>query len=404
MTQLTPDTVLQRVPNLKLEIDSSNYVQIYVPNGALDCGVYALAVLDTFSHPISFQEALLQLQSKVKGVQAWKDLTATIVQLYKAGILIPSGQILPTFRSDPYGFDAAPLQISMLNDRVRTESFLEAIRAVVREGDVVVDIGTGTGVLAIAAAIAGARHVYAIEASRIGKFAQAIFEANGVADRITLVEGWSTQIELPERADVMISETIGNEPLGEQTLEIILDARKRLLKPKARLIPRNLKIYAMAVTIPQTDLLKGKLSAENLENWQSWYGIDFSPLTKVTENSPYVSYIRHRIAKNWKTLTEPILLAEIDFEQVQDTVVDSTIVATATTSGQLDAIVVYFDSDLSPTTTLSTHPAQATEECSWRSPIWILNSSLSLQEGDRFTVTYTHGVGGKEHSVTVSKL
>jgi predicted RNA methylase len=69
--------------------------------------------------------------------------------------------------------------------------------------------------LAIAAACASS-HVYAIEASGIGKLAKAIFKANGLADRITLIEGWSTQVNLPEKADVLISEIIGNEPLGEQ--------------------------------------------------------------------------------------------------------------------------------------------------------------------------------------------
>ena len=105
------------------------------------------------------------------------------------------------------------MHIAMLNDRRRTASFLAAIRRVVRPGDVVVDVGTGTGVLAIAAAQAGAARVYAVEATGIGKLAEANFRANGLQDRITLVPGWSMQVTLPERADVLVSEVIGKTPL-----------------------------------------------------------------------------------------------------------------------------------------------------------------------------------------------
>ena len=66
--------------------------------------------------------------------------------------------------------------VKMLNDRARTDAFIRAIEATVRPGDVVVDLGTGTGVLALAAARAGARRVYAIEASGVGRAARSVFE------------------------------------------------------------------------------------------------------------------------------------------------------------------------------------------------------------------------------------
>ena len=77
----------------------------------------------------------------------------------------------------------------MLDDDRRTEAYLAALTKAVRPEDVVLDIGTGTGVLAVAAARAGARHVYAVEATDIADVAERVFTANGVGDRVTLIRG-----------------------------------------------------------------------------------------------------------------------------------------------------------------------------------------------------------------------
>ena len=138
----------------------------------------------------------------------------------------------------------------MLHDDRRTGDYLAALAEAVRPGDVVLDIGTGSGVLAVAAARAGARRVYAVEASDIAEVAERVFAANGVQDRVTLVPGWSRQIELPEPADLLVAEIIGNEPLEEEILETTLDARRRLLKPEARLIPHALTLLARPLAAP----------------------------------------------------------------------------------------------------------------------------------------------------------
>jgi predicted RNA methylase len=90
------------------------------------------------------------------------------------------------------GVGALGLHVALLNDRRRTGA--ETITQVVKPGDVVVDLASGTGILALAAARAGAAHVYAIESTAVGRVAQALFEANGFGDRITLLSGWSTRL------------------------------------------------------------------------------------------------------------------------------------------------------------------------------------------------------------------
>jgi len=400
MNQLSPHTLLQRIPEVQIRIDSSNYVQIITKDRVIICGPHGLAVLNIFAQPISMKQALEKLKGLLHGAQDWMNLTSTILQLYQAEILIEEGQISPSLGTNPYAYDALGIHIAMLNDRQRTAAYLAAIREVVRPGDVVVDLGTGTGVLAIAAAQAGASYVYAIEASRIGKSAQAVFEANGLADKITLVQGWSTQISLPEKADVLISEMIGHEPLGEQVLEVTLDARQRLLKSNAQLIPGRLKIYGLAVTLPKTELQKWKVTPGTLSNWRSWYGIDFSFLETVDQVSSAFK-IKPHLAKDWKTLSEPIMLAEIDFQLVNSLAIDTTTTVTANSDGRLDGILIYFELELSPTTILSTAPTQANEDCHWRSFVWLVAPSRNLQVGELFTVSYRNKVAGKPNNVTV---
>src|SRR4030095_15065164 len=126
---------------------------------------------------------------------------------------------------------------SLLGDRVRTEAFEKAIAATVKPGQVVVDLGCGTGILSYFACRAGARRVYSIERGEGIEIARALAAANGFSERVTFVEGSSREIVLPERGDVLVSETLGNSGLEENILGYVTDARERLLVPGAPVGP-----------------------------------------------------------------------------------------------------------------------------------------------------------------------
>jgi hypothetical protein len=403
MINLQPNLILRRAPNIKVFINSSSDIKILIKNNEISCGKFALSVLDAFSYPISVSDALKVLQTRVIGVEDWINLTSTITQLYNSGVLIDESQINSIISTNPYGFDSGLIHTMMLNDRVRTSTFLAGIREIVRPGDVVVDIGTGTGILAIAAAHAGAKHVYAIEATEIGKTALSLFEANGLADKITLIQGWSTQISLPEPADVLVAEIIGNEPLGEKVLETTIDARKRLLNPEARMIPGRLKIFGLPVNIPSDELIKRGFTQEALKSWQDWYGINFSPIGMVINESPQSFPIKPQKARDWNIIADPILLADIDFRTVKQSMIDHTVDAIANTSGNLNGLLIYFELELSPNTHLSTHPAIADKDNHWSSLVWISTQSLILQKGDSFQVTYRYRVPGTQNKVLITR-
>src|SRR5471032_1272785 len=87
-----------------------------------------------------------------------------------------------------------------VSDRARVDAFARAIASVVRPGDVVVDLGCGTGILGLLACRAGAARVYAIDSGSMLDVARRLARANGFADRIVHVPGHSTRVTLPERA------------------------------------------------------------------------------------------------------------------------------------------------------------------------------------------------------------
>jgi predicted O-methyltransferase YrrM len=399
---LNPDLILKRVPDVDVRINSDNNIQLVSDGVSYYLGPHGLAILDAFYQPVPVSEALEKLSGATSSVQDWMSLTTTIVHLYDAGILKDEAQRECRLQTSRQGFGGSEVHIGMLNDRARTSAFLAGIAEVVSPGDVVVDIGTGTGVLAIAAARAGAERVYAIEASAIGEVAEAIFEANGLADRITLLRGWSTRIELPERADVLVSEIIGNEPLGENVLEVTRDARKRLLKPGARLFPSKVQIFGLPVTIPRAKHRRHKLTVDTLQEWRSWYGIDFEPFSKTNQDSPHSFFIKPQKASDWETLSQPVLLAEVDLGEQERLMIDSSVTGTAEDSGLLNGLLVYFELDLGPGTKLSTHPAQVDNYCNWLARVWLLDP-LTLQAGDRFDVTYQYRVTGGSNNVTVAR-
>ena len=86
-----------------------------------------------------------------------------------------------------------------VRDAVRIGAYERAIREIVRPGDVVVDLASGTGILGLLACRAGARRVYAVEVTPLAHLARELAESNGLTDRITVIRGRAADVS-PTRA------------------------------------------------------------------------------------------------------------------------------------------------------------------------------------------------------------
>lgn len=141
---------------------------------------------------------------------------------------------------------------AMLRDNGRRDFFREALRGHV-EGRVVLDVGAGCGLLSLLAAQLGARRVIAIESSwEMARLARVNAERNGFADRIRVINALSRDVCLPDidLADVVVSETFGTLLLGEGALAHLADARSRLARPGALVVPGRGIQCALLVSSP----------------------------------------------------------------------------------------------------------------------------------------------------------
>lgn len=145
-------------------------------------------------------------------------------------------------------------QKDMLEDHKRTGAYYAAIRQNRRqfEGKVILDVGTGSGILAIFAAQAGAKTVYAVEATSMAKHARKLVEAHQLGHVIKVIQGVIESVEIPEKVDIIISEWMGYFLLRESMLDSVLVARNKFLKPGGALYPSHARLYFAPIRSGQT--------------------------------------------------------------------------------------------------------------------------------------------------------
>ena len=134
-----------------------------------------------------------------------------------------------------------------LIDEERTLAFKSAIENAVRPGDIVVDAGSGTGILAMFAADAGAGKVYALELDENNtRVLQGIFADNGYGERIEVIQGDATTLTLPENVDVIVCEMIATALIDELQVPV-MNNLLRQVNPDHRVVLEQYHCHAELV-------------------------------------------------------------------------------------------------------------------------------------------------------------
>lgn len=145
-----------------------------------------------------------------------------------------------------YGFEDVGEHAVMLLDRARIDAYARAIRAVVRPGDVVADVGAGTGILAALAARCGAAKVYALECGAMSAVAREVMRDNGLSDVVEVVRGDARDAIFSRPPDVVVSETIGNFGFDED-IGALLSVVARRAATGARVVPNHVRMMVAAL-------------------------------------------------------------------------------------------------------------------------------------------------------------
>lgn len=178
--------------------------------------------------------------------------------------------------ADP--FSSIRMHQQLVADRARSDAYREAVSRVVREGDVVLDAGCGSGLLSLFACQAGAARVWAVERSEIIAVARELAQANGFGDRIRFVAADLLELELPEPVDVVVSELVSKAVFG-QALTATLGRCRRFLAPGGRIVPARIELVAAPV---ECALAREELDFPPHER----YDLDFSAARRRSVNAP----------------------------------------------------------------------------------------------------------------------
>ncbi|GJE92599.1 methyltransferase domain-containing protein [Phanerochaete sordida] len=228
----------------------------------------------------------------------------------------------------------------MIQDKVRTATYATFILTTpeVFRDAVVLDVGCGTGILSLFAARAGAKRVFAVDASDIADKAQQIVKANGFEHVITVVRGKVEDITLPDgvtQVDIIVSEWMGYALLYESMLDSVLHARDRFLRPGGVMAPSETR---MMLGLCEA----GETFKERVEFWSDIYGFDLSAMATDVYEDAIVDIVGGETLVSEPVSVKDLFLREITAKQL-DFTSPFRLVATCDQRTKIHALVLYFD-------------------------------------------------------------
>eukprot|EP00656_Telonema_subtile_P044975 TRINITY_DN51241_c0_g1_i1.p1 TRINITY_DN51241_c0_g1~~TRINITY_DN51241_c0_g1_i1.p1 ORF type:complete len:316 (-),score=92.31 TRINITY_DN51241_c0_g1_i1:204-1151(-) len=242
------------------------------------------------------------------------------------------------------------------------------------------DVGAGTGILSIWAARAGARKVYAVEATGTANHARDLVAANGMGEVVEVIQAKMEDVELPEKVDIIVSEWMGYFLVYESMLDTVILARDKWLLPGGALYPSHAQVFMAPLKSPDRGTEKAAGMLACMDDWGSFvdesqkrYGVDMTPLSQPYTRECDKFFMR--TANEWVNLAatdlsgQPACITDIDCHTVtlEDLVeIRSEFVMPLTAHSRLVGIAGWFDvhfrgSEEAPASkdvTLSTHPRQ----------------------------------------------
>jgi len=282
---------------------------------------------------------------------------------------------------------------NMVNDEPRNAAFSAAIAQVVKPEHRVLEIGTGSGLLAMLAARAEsgeprAADVVTCEANPLlARIAKQIVEVNGLSDRVKVVAKPSSEVQLgldlPAKADVLICEIFSVQVIAEGVLPTLEDAKARLLAPQASVIP--------SAAIARGALVSGDELARRTRVG-TVHGLDLSALNEYT---PTVQYLSSE--QPLTLLSAPADLLRFDLAHNEHFPAEKRAIQLRTTaSGLCQGVVQWLRLELCTGVDFENQPgsAEAATSRHWQPVFYPFAEPIQVAAGELVTLRVSHNRRG----------
>ncbi|XP_068620050.1 uncharacterized protein Art8 [Battus philenor] len=267
----------------------------------------------------------------------------------------------------------------MLEDEARVETYKKAIfeNKEYFNNKVVLDVGCGTGILSIFCAQAGAKKVFAVEASNIANIAKDIIKENNFEEVVEVIQDKVEDIVLTEKVDVIVSEWMGFYLLHEGMLDSVLLARDKFLKEDGLIFPESATIYVAPCSVPSL-----------YQRWNNFKGVTMSTfgnlLRKGKSSMPEIMQIQpedllgSEVALCWINLKED-KISDLESFSIQH-------VEGVNKKGRYQGLCVWFDCNFPELTkdcepiVLSTSPHSPVTH--WKQTVILLPNEQEVDYGE----------------------
>lgn len=347
-------------------------------NEAAECFLRAIALKPDFAEAFTNLDALLKEMSEPDEALVYYrrvlEISPTLIAAQQ-GAYQAISRIVPEWH------------VPMMNEQNRNQAYFDALKTVIKPDSKVFEIGTGSGLLAMMAAKLGAKQVTTCEAiPLIAETAKQIVNDNKFEKTIKVIAKKSVNVEvgteadkdMPEQADILVSEIFSSELLGEHVLPSLEDAKRRLLKPQGQMIPAAGSI--MIALFTGNDIRRNLIVDDS-------FGFNLQHFNTIVSKKRMIA----RNDLNIELLSDDIEAFNFDFENESFFPSQAkSLRIPINASGRCYGIVQWMRLQMAKDIVFENHPSQKSAVSNWQQCAYLFDEPIDVEVGQVVVVNAEH--------------